>query len=379
METARKRAYSVTRYDPRKAYNGYTLFATSALSDVWLIDMEGWIVHRWQMPYTAGQYARLLPNGNLFYQGAFPVEETPLPMFGGVGGHLLEVDWDNNLIAKHDDPYHNHDAQRMENGNFMIARYAPVPKSISTKVKGGIPGTEVEGTMWSNALHEVDPNNGKVVWEWLAHEHLDPESDRICPLERRSEWTHCNTVEILDNGDILVSFRNTNTIAIIDKKTGKLVWKWGPGEFGHQHCSTMLKNGNILVFDNGAHRLGAGASYSRVIEVNPSTNKIEWEYKSSPICEFFSGVGGGCQRLRNGNTLVVESCLGRIFEVTRDGDLVWEFVNPFYSYYREQYQNYVYRAYRYGSEYTGLQGRELAPTPLDLFNQLYGPRAFETR
>lgn len=376
MDIARRSKYSVTFHKPSQTYNGFTLFTTSGGNGAWLIDMQGHIVHYWDMPYPAGMYGRFLSNGNLFYQGSVPIEEAPLPTFGAVGGHLLEVDWRGNLIAKIDDLYHTHDAYRMENGNFMIVRYVPVPKSIACRVKGGLLGTEHKGTMWANALREVNPHSGKIMWEWLSYEHLDPKSDSICPLEHRSEWTHCNTVEILGNGDVLTCFRSINTIAIIDKKKGHIKWKWGPGELCHPHHPSLLDNGNILVFDNGAHRRGSGPSYSRVLEVNPRTNRVEWQYMDNPKYEFFTGISGGCQRLANGNTLITESCLGRIFEVTFSGELVWEFVNPFYSRHQSQYQNFIYRAYRYGQDYEGLKGKELTPKRFNLLNQFYGPNAF---
>ena len=43
---------------------------------------------------------------------------------------------------------------------------------------------------------------------------------------------------------------------------------------------------------------------------------------------FFSAVQGAAQALPNGNVLVTESTKGRVFEVTRDGEIVWEFWNP---------------------------------------------------
>jgi len=85
----------------------------------------------------------------------------------------------------------------------------------------------------------------------------------------------------------------------------------------------MLGSGNILVFDNGPER-----GYSRLIEVNPLTETIEWEYVGNPPSSFFSRTRGSCQRLPNGNTLVCESNKGRAFEVTREGRVVWEWFNP---------------------------------------------------
>jgi hypothetical protein len=368
---AEKRQHGVTFWKESEAYGGFTLIPPAGTNDVWIIDMRGQFVHRWNMPCLVGEYANMLSNGNLFYQGMRPLEKSPLPDFGGVGGHLLEVDWDCRLVAKYDDPYHTHDAQRMDNGNFMIVRYEQVPQEIAQEIKGGIPNTERDGEIWANTLYEVDPGTGKIEWEWKAHEHLDPREDAICHLEHRSEWTHCNTVKILPDGNILTCFRNINEIAIIDKTTGEITWKWGSGEVYHPHDPTLLDSGNILLLDNGAHRNNDGPSYSRVIEINPNTGKIEWEYKADPAYKFYTGVAGGCQRLPNGNTFITESCLGRLFEINMSGDLVWEYVNPFYALFQDQLQNFVYRAFRYGSDYGGFNERELNPGKYKIVNELY--------
>jgi outer membrane protein assembly factor BamB len=166
----------------------------------------------------------------------------------------------------------------------------------------------------------------------------------------------------MPDGDILTTFRVTDTIAIIDRKSGAIKWRWGTGELAHPHDPTLLSNGNILVFDNGMHRKSATMNYSRIIEVNPSTGKIEWEYREDLAASFYSSFISGCQRLPNGNTLICEGQTGRIFEVTRDGEKVWEFVNPFY-YPNKKFgrNNHVFRAYRYGPDYPGLQGRTLSP------------------
>lgn len=67
---------------------------------------------------------------------------------------------------------------------------------------------------------------------------------------------------------------------------------------------------------------------SRVIEVDPVTQRIHWEYAGSDAEPFFSYWRSSQQRLPNGNTLIVESATGRVFEVTRDRRIVWEYVNP---------------------------------------------------
>ena len=349
----------VAIYDPSKAYNGYTLFTPLGAGNVWLIDMQGRFVHHWAMPYRPGDYGVMLTNGHLLYAGK--IIPGPLTEFGGFGGVLLEADWDGTIVWEYEDPYLHHDFCRMDNGNTMVLRWVSVPGDIASRIRGGVPGTEREGVIWTDSFQEVTPS-GDVVWEWLGYEHLDPAVDIICPLCSRSEWTHANSCFVLHNGDIMTAFRRTDTIAIIDKSTGDIKWRWGVGELAHPHDPSLLDNGNILVFDNGAHRRLRPISYSRVVEVNPNTGKIEWEYKEDPPVHFYGSFISGCQRLPNGNTLICEGPTGRIFEVTGNGELVWEFLSPFY-YYIEGFgqTNQIFRAYRYGSECEGLKAKILDP------------------
>src|SRR5262249_39379600 len=122
-----------------------------------------------------------------------------------------------------------------------------------------------------------------------------------------------------------------------------------------QHAPTLLENGNVLIFDNGPHRLDDSVPYSRVIEVNPATNEIVWKYQDKPTWNFFSPRMGYAQRLANGNKLITESSFGRFFEVTKEGKIVWEYVNPFFGkpFFGgppTSESNQVFRAIRYSEE-----------------------------
>ena len=365
----RGRLQGLTFNNPAKTYDGYTLFAPMNPSEpygqVWLIDMQGEFVHRWKMAHTPGSHGVLLPNGNLLYAGRKATEMSP--GFGGCGGELVEVDWDGNVLWKYENPFMHHDFSRMPNGNTIFLGLVKTPRDIAAKVKGGVAGSEREGVMWVDSIHEITPE-GKVIWEWIGYEHLDPEADAICPLCDRNEWTHCNACSVLPDGNVLISMLKQNTIAIIDKATGNLKWRWGLKEgMGHQHHPNMLENGNILVFDNGSHRPALGQGFippaSRVLEIDPATKEIVWEYYDEERLNFWGPYISGCQRLSNGNTLICEGPFGRFFEVTADRELVWEYVSPFHSSYPPNLgrNNAVYRAYRYGPDYPGLKGRELSP------------------
>jgi hypothetical protein len=70
------------------------------------------------------------------------------------------------------------------------------------------------------------------------------------------------------------------------------------------------------------------SSTSRVLEFDPGTHRIPWSYGGSREQPFESNVRSEQRRLPNGNTLVTESDGGRLFEVTRQGEIVWEYINP---------------------------------------------------
>jgi hypothetical protein len=85
----------------------------------------------------------------------------------------------------------------------------------------------------------------------------------------------------------------------------------------------------MLLFDNGPHRLDESFPFSRVLEIDPTTKNIVWKYQESIPSNFFSPRIWNAQRLPNGSTLINEGYFGRFFEVTADGDVVWEYVNPY--------------------------------------------------
>ena len=127
-----------------------------------------------------------------------------------------------------------------------------------------------------------------------------------------------------------MSFRNISTVLIIDKKTGKIAWKLGWDVIARQHDPSMLENGNILIFDNGERRRNDVRVFSRVVEINPVSDQIVWEYSDHPYYNFYSPRISGARRLPNGNTLITEGMFGRMFQVTPSKEVVWEYINPYW-------------------------------------------------
>jgi hypothetical protein len=132
------------------------------------------------------------------------------------------------------------------------------------------------------------------------------------------DWTHSNSLDVLPNGDILMSNRHLNQIIAIKPDFSGVDWKLGgPGsdftfpnlsdQFYHQHYAKMLPNGNILLFDNGNLRPDdQGGQYSRAEELKLNFDTMEatkvWEYRNMP--DLYSSAVGSVVRLNNGNTIV---------------------------------------------------------------------------
>jgi len=382
MSIAKTAKKGVTFCNLNKIDEGYTLFSTYKY-DVWLIDMEGYIVNRWRMPYTPGAHQWLLPNGNLLFAGMVRShEEMGLPVeMAAIGGVLLEVDWDSNLVWKAAVPYQNHDIRPLEDGHVLYHSYNPdgiLPDHIAERMKGGLPGTEFDGKVWGDMVHEID-RDGRTVWEWKACEHLDPEIDASCVLENRTLWPYINSLWICQDGNILMNLRAPNEAIKVSYETGDVVARYGRGKITHGHDARELDNGNILLFDNGSHRHEYMPNYSRVVEIDPDTDEIVWEYKAPYPPDFYSPVCGGCERLPNGNTVICDSWNGRILEVTHEGELGWEYISPFVGSIVGMNTTMMWRAHRYAPDFPGLKGKELDRQKFPWENRMFGPDSFNRR
>ncbi len=198
---------------------------------------------------------------------------------------------------------------------------------------------------------------GEVVNSWHTWEHCDVATDFMCPMEFPFEWTHGNSVEYTPDGKVLLSFREISVVMLIDWPQGNVLWKWGRDVVSHQHDATLTPEGNVLIFDNGTHH--PVTPHSRIVEVDMRTNKIVWQYNPKVVFSFFSGHIGGCERLPNGNTLICEGQSGRIFEVTPDCEVCWEWISPFVLPFKGVMASMVFRAHRYAVDGPELQGRYL--------------------
>lgn len=359
QSTIRRGGVGLRAVDTDLASPGITVFMPlTGPGTVYAVDLEGNIVHTWESPGPPGRHARLLSNGNLFVQSRSDGGDELFPLWPHYkGGDLYELAPDSSIVRAAQHPFHHHDATVLDNGNLLVATLEPLAPELAARVVGGHPGSEAPGgIIYGDCLVEMTWD-GEVRWRWSPAEELGPEALPLDPAYGRAHWAVCNSVRELANGDLIVGYRSASTVLILDRETREVRWRLGPDVLAQQHDPHELDNGNILIFDNGSFRTGVSWPYSRVIEVDRASKQIEWEYVDNPPQCFYSPYMGSAQRLPNGNTLITEASFGRIFEVTSGGEVVWEYVVPFFADQspgamrssKTGEQNAVFRAHRYDS------------------------------
>lgn len=191
---------------------------------------------------------------------------------------------------------------------------------------------------------------GEIRWRWSVLDNLGQLSVADEVLRSISQGStnpfHVNSVQRVEapkvvsqwgEPAIVVSARNMNSVFIVGYESGQVLFEYSGRTLGQHHARILDEGvpgaGNLLLMDNGYSAQFAGEkharSFSRVVELQLPTGLPVWEYRSRPgQPAFYSPIVGGQQRLANGNTLVTEGYYGRVFEVTPDGAIVWDYVHP---------------------------------------------------
>ena len=280
----------------------------------------------------------------------------------------------------------------------MVPAQTPLRTAASPKTRfGAIYIPHADGTPLTAAIDwliEVSPK-GEILWQWVASDHIDElgfsaearNAIKAAPgvnAGRGSfDWLHINSATYVgrnhwfDEGNkrfapnnVIISSRQASFIAIV-ARDGSIAWRIGPDFtaskelrairqiIGQHHAHLIPKGlpgaGNLLVFDNGGasgygfpnpNAPDGSSSFaranSRVLEINPLTLQLVWSYAGP---KFYSSNISGAQRLPNGNTLITEGASGRMFEVTKEGKIVWEYIYPDFG----GGSNNVYRAVQLGA------------------------------
>jgi hypothetical protein len=360
-EEASEERSGAARIDLERAAAGYRFYIDPGSCEARLVNLHGEQVHRWrQLRCESWSYGELLPDGDLLVTSDSSLRRERWN------------DWPRWSIR--DDVHHAPD--HLPDGRILAL----------TEERRQLPAETM-----ARFVNNFDEVRHRIDELWLQDHCLvlldtrGEELERRCLLamlddndvgfelqrnkatfDRESDQYlvdlfHLNSARWLDGGplaeesplyqrgNVLISVRNQDSVMIFDWEKAALRWAWGQGELAGQHDASLLEDGRILLFDNGvdwteleleieatrelpgipARHAGRSRVHpSRVLEVDPRTGLIPWEFPRGNSREINSLARGSAQRLPNGNTLIAVSGSGAIVEVTRDGDIVWEYFNP---------------------------------------------------
>jgi len=350
-----------------------------------LIDTNGQVVNRWNCSTTPAYSVYLMPDSTIWRPDVYPGATM---RGGVYGGWIRQYNWDGDIIRSFvwSDSNHqqHHDIHPMPNGNVLVLAWDRKTRA-QAQAMGRV---NVTGDMWSEEIVEYDPVADSVVWYWRAWDHVIQDVDSSKPnygvvrdhpelidinlgtLFMYGDWIHANVVDYNEERDeIVFSSHFLNEIYVIDHSTtteeaaghtggrhgkgGDFIYRWGNPQNYRRGTSAdqrffvvhganwirpgLVGEGNIMVFNNG-DRPGTANDYSSVWEITPPLDSNDryyihpdsaygpeepsWTYENRGV--FYSGHMSGAYRLPNGNTFITEAVSGRLFEVTCNGQVVWQ-------------------------------------------------------
>jgi hypothetical protein len=317
----------VTRHEPDRTDGGVTLYTPAHAAMARLINMEGEVLHEWSFPYDKVHPKRKRTKDTSFWRRTFLFENGDLlALYEGL--ELIKIDKNSKLLWVAGVRAHN-DLEVLDDGTiYVLTREAHIIEAISTErpvledfVSILSPdGKETDRISLIDAMRPTA--QGKASSPWPMR------------VLKNNDLFHTNSLEVLDGlleaknpafrrGNILLSMLTLDLVCVLDPETRRIVWgEIGP--YARQHDAQVLESGVVMIFDNQ----GAGPETSRILELDPVTWEPIWSFPGTDREPFYSETCGLAQRLKNGNTLITESDYGRAFEITRGGDVVWEFYNP---------------------------------------------------
>lgn len=339
----------VSKRDDALMWGDYTFAAVSKGSRAFLVDNNGDLVHEWVAPISEtwpdiSHVGRPMPLHLVYFDRAFLAPEmngdiyvTYIANGDPIDSHyaLVKLDKDSNVIWRYADRTH-HDVVFLNDEIITFVSettYVPNPNM-----------PQVVGAHFNEYLVFIDPETGKekrrldmlaAFWdtdfEYFRESFI---SDLKHTLMMPGDIIHPNTITpipdyaigkapMLKENSVMISSRNHDLLFIIDLETEKVTWaSYGP--FKGQHSPRFLENGHVVLFDNMGYK-----GRSRVLELDLNTMGEVWYFADEQENNgFFSQFNSMVDLLPNGNILTTSTHEGRIFEVTRDKKIVWEYFYP---------------------------------------------------
>jgi hypothetical protein len=211
--------------------------------------------------------------------------------------HNLSTDETTILYEQVDagnEGYRVHDVDRLPNGDLIVADIA------------------------TDRVYRVNATTREAVWVWNASDDFAASSGGPVP----DDWTHVNDVEKLPDGEVMISLRNQDQVVFLDPETGELTNRTLGAD---DETSVLYEQHNpdyIPRARGGPAVLVADSQNNRIVEFQRTDGDWtkSWCYTDDQML-----WPRDADRLPSGNVLVTDSNSNRVFEVTPDGEVTWQF------------------------------------------------------
>lgn len=345
----------VTIYNKDAASPGVNLLVSGHAPEIILLDMEGNLLHTWWpkfddpdwpeealpaafMKTMAWRRAWLYPNGDVLviaeYFALIKMDKEGHILWARPGGfhHEMEVAEDSHIYVL----YREHETRPEAGlGKEPLIDYLMILDSEGKEICRVSLLEAIENSYYAPLLRGLD----------YSYDLLHANSLQVL------DDTHKDQIPAFKKGNVLVCMLNPSLIAAVNIADQKV--EWGQtGQWLFPHDPTLLPNGEMLLFDNHGpkwHYMEPMAS--RVLQFNPMTREVVWEYTGTKEAPFFSYFAGLATPLPNGNILVSETSNGRAFEISREKDIVWEYRTPYRINGEENLSAILSQMQRYSKEY----------------------------
>jgi len=324
----------------------------------------------------------------------------------------------------------HHDAVPMKNGNILMIAWER--KNYNEAIASGRkPDLLPQKEVWSEVILEWSPDLDSIVWKWHAWDHLVQQFEstkanygkvndnpgkidiNYDESDGHPDWLHINAIDYHEELDqFVLSVPTFNEIWIIDHSTtieeassnrggksgkgGDLLYRWGnPAAYGkggiqdkklfYQHDIHWV-NKDYLIGQEGYDLLAVfnnrvNPQFSEAATLNSHFNEESWSYDLEQPKDFEKKVKypfasskissdglSSIQILPNGNWLIMFGRWGFAFEITEEGQVVWEYIIPIKAgepasqgTQLSSNQNLTFRLTRYAEDFPAFQGKDLNP------------------
>jgi hypothetical protein len=310
---------------------------------IMILDNDAYPVFYRRMPIQTWDF-KVQPNGYLTYI----MENTPYFMV--MDSTYTVIDSFRTMNGYFTD---EHDFQMLDDGHVLIAAYDYQTVDMSVIVPGGNP----EATVIGYVIQELDSNKN-VVFQWRTWDYVQiTEATYMGFGGSTIDYVHGNTLELDDDGHILTSFRNMESMTKINRQTGEIIWRLGgvSNQFdiandslrwSRQHDIRRLPNGHITIYDNARlypYPYNNSHASEYALDEDSMTCTLIWEYANYP--RVYGPFMGNAQRLSNGNTMIGWGGRARLTatEVRMDSTKAWEMTFSLY----DDHRIYSFRSFRF--------------------------------